>query len=385
MSGPVGDNVYRASGVIAASGGGGGAITWSDTIQTSNFSADSGSGYFVNTTSGEVTVTLPSSPSLGDTIAIVDYAATADTNKITLDADGNKIDSLAKLFSLTAERGAATIVYTDSTQGWLVHSAANIGSETLISNYDVQYLVVAGGGGSSKGHSSGGGAGGYRTVATKSFSVQIGTSYPITVAAGGGPTTSGPTAAPSGTDSVFSTITSAGGGGGIYHNNSITGAPGGSGGGGGTTKGDGNVPPTSPSQGNDGGAGPYGSPNHGASGGGGAGAVGSNGSPSTGGAGGNGSPSTISGTDISRGGGGGGATGNPGSYGGGGTGGGGAGNGTNGTANTGGGSGGRNATGGSGVVILRRETDSSTSTSGTVTTSGTDTIHTFNADGTFVG
>ena len=383
MSGKITDNLGRSSGLIkAASGGGGGAISWSDTVQTSGFTASSGNGYFCNTTSGAFTVTLPASPSAGDIVAIADYAGTADSNKITVGRNSSKIKALESDHFITEERSVVTLVYIDSTQGWLVTNDANIGSEAVTASYNVQYLVVAGGGGSSKGHSSGGGAGGYRTVATKSVSLTIGTTYPITVGAGGGPTT-GTSAAPSGTDSVFSTITSAGGGGGLY-NNIITGAPGGSGGGGGTTKGDGNVPPTSPPQGNDGGAGPYGAPNHGGSGGGGAGAVGANGSPSTGGAGGHGSPSTISGSDVTRAGGGGSATNNPGSYGGGGTGGGGAGNGTNGTANTGGGAGGRNATGGAGLDILRRETSASTSTSGTATTSGTDTIHTFNSTGTYV-
>jgi hypothetical protein len=59
-----------------------------------------------------------------------------------------------------------------------------------------------------------------------------------------------------------------------------------------------------------------------------------------------------------------------------------------GTANTGGGGGGGSTVGGvggSGVVILRRLTTASNSVSGdSVTISGTDTIHTFTADGIFV-
>ena len=34
----------------------------------------SGKGYFLNTTSGEITINLPSSPSFGDIISIKDYA-----------------------------------------------------------------------------------------------------------------------------------------------------------------------------------------------------------------------------------------------------------------------------------------------------------------------
>jgi hypothetical protein len=40
--------------------------------------------------------------------------------------------------------------------------------------------------------------------------------------------------------------------------------------------------------------------------------------------------------------------------------------------------------GGSGRVIIRRETIASCSSSGCVTTSGDDTIHTFNSSGTYV-
>jgi hypothetical protein len=40
--------------------------------------------------------------------------------------------------------------------------------------------------------------------------------------------------------------------------------------------------------------------------------------------------------------------------------------------------------GGSGRVVIRRLTASSCTTSGSVTTSGADTIHTFNSSGTYV-
>ena len=47
---------------------GGLGTDWQSTIQTSNFTAEAGKGYFANTTSSGITVTLPSSPSLGDEI-----------------------------------------------------------------------------------------------------------------------------------------------------------------------------------------------------------------------------------------------------------------------------------------------------------------------------
>ena len=58
-----------------------GAISWDTTAKTAGFTAVAGNGYFVNTTSGQITVTLPSSPTAGDAVAIADYANTADTNE----------------------------------------------------------------------------------------------------------------------------------------------------------------------------------------------------------------------------------------------------------------------------------------------------------------
>ena len=65
-------------------------------------------------------------------------------------------------------------------------------------------------------NNSGGGAGGYRTLAGKTFSITSGTSFPITVGAGGtgAPNPASPEVGVSGSNSIFSTITSAGGGGG---------------------------------------------------------------------------------------------------------------------------------------------------------------------------
>ena len=55
---------------------GGLGIDWQATIKTGNFQSVASQGYFVNTTSNEVTVTMPPSPVVGDMISIVDYAGT---------------------------------------------------------------------------------------------------------------------------------------------------------------------------------------------------------------------------------------------------------------------------------------------------------------------
>ena len=55
----------------------GGLIDWQTTAEAANFDAESGKGYLVDTTSAAITVTLPTVPSAGDEIIIVDYASNA--------------------------------------------------------------------------------------------------------------------------------------------------------------------------------------------------------------------------------------------------------------------------------------------------------------------
>ena len=401
-----------------------GLIAW-QSVQTSGFTAVAGRGYPCNTTSAAFTVTLPASATAGDTIILLDYAGTFDTNKITLGRNGNKIEGATSDKQLSTERKAVQLVYIDATQGWLVSAAANETATAIEPlTYSVDFLVIAGGGGGGRnnggsGYSggAGGGAGGYRNSfstetsggggsSEASLTFNPGTVYTVTVGAGGAGSTStsngsnGVDSSISGTD--ITTITSSGGGGGgsVDLGTTKNGNAGGSGGGGGgnqnSTGGAGTA--------NQGYAGGNQTGNQGGgSGGGGAGAVGSNVvSSGNGSNGGNGLASSITGSSVTRGGGGGGGGYSSGTtVGTGGTGGGGDGNkvggtGVAGTANTGGGGGGgggdgtpgNGGSGGSGVVILRMPTASysgTTTGSPTVTTSGADTILVYNSSGTYTG
>jgi hypothetical protein len=219
-----------------------GSASWSTTVKTGDFTAVAGEGYFVDTTSGAITVSLPAGVA-GAVVAIKDYAGTFDTNAVTVSPNGSdKIggDSTSD-GTLSTEGIAVTFVFVDSTQGWLVtdsglqnelptaqfvtasggtpttspcgnfkiHTFTGPGTFTVscagnsAGSNTIEYLVVAGGGsGSAKGPGDaggGGGAGGFRfaspTLAPATYPAKplagpaalpvAAQGYPVTVGAGG--------------------------------------------------------------------------------------------------------------------------------------------------------------------------------------------------------
>jgi len=364
--------------------------------KTASFTAVAGEGYFINTTGGAVTVTLPASPSVGDEVDIVDSRGQFNTNSVTVNRNSSNIEGSAANATLNNVNTKKKYVYSGATQGWIavnnevpepefisatggtettsgsfkIHTFASSGNFVVSSlgnqGAEVSYLVVAGGGGAGTNHGAGGGAGGFREGRSSNDSYTISplnapagitatvSTYPITVGGGG----SGGADSNDGSNSVFSTITSAGGGQGGSNNDPPhhPGGPGGSGGGSknGATVGSGNTPPVSPPQGSNGGQGHPG--DNGAGGGGGATAVGTPGASQPGGGpGGAGATTHISGSPVAYAGGGGGNA-QSGPEGTGGSGGGGnasQSSGSAGTTNTGGGGGASVGNGGSGIVVLR--------------------------------
>ena len=252
-----------------------------------------GQGYFVDNSSAAGIVKLPASASRGDTVIIKDYAGNFGTNNTTVQRNGHNIQGNATDSLLKTNRKSVTMVYVDSTKGWLFtdeHDVSDLQKATFTSatggtvttsgndkihtftgdgNFvvssvgntagggdKVSYLVIAGGGSGAGAGGAGGGAGGFRegkdapkstyTVsplnapAGLTVSASPGT-YPVTIGGGGAGGSAHPAPATDqmghvGSNSVFSTITSAGGGlggkGGDQRPNPIaSGGAGGSGGG----------------------------------------------------------------------------------------------------------------------------------------------------------
>ncbi len=108
----------NGSGVLAWSTISGGT-SW-QAVKTSTFTAVAGEGYFINTTGGAFEMDLPAG-SIGDEVSFIDYAGTFDTNALTIDQNGSeKIAGSTDPLTVSTERAANTLVYVDSTQGWLL-------------------------------------------------------------------------------------------------------------------------------------------------------------------------------------------------------------------------------------------------------------------------
>ena len=242
-------------------------------------------------TSQELTVTLPSSPTIGTEMIIIDSTGNASTNNIVIGRGGSKIKGACVDPKLKTDRVGVRLIYSDASQGWVTVTSANETAPTLNTtpdyivatggtittsgdyrihtftgdgsfavttaptpgNNNVSYIVVAGGGAGGKGggrSAGGGGAGGFREgtlssdpyspnkspLASTPLSVSACTSYPITVGGGGAGTANYAANGSQGSNSIFSTITSTGGGYGGNQNlvpstGIKNGGPGGSGGG----------------------------------------------------------------------------------------------------------------------------------------------------------
>ena len=275
-----------------------GTVDWqTGSIKTSTFTAASGEGYFANTNGSAFTMNLPAG-SAGAIVAVADYTRTFGNNALTISPNGSeKIGGIASDLSLSTSGQVLTLVYVDSTEGWInvqnaedtetgvtpAFIAATGGTVTTVcTNFKVHtftgpgtfcvscagnasgsntvsYVVAAGGGGGGIGYNggycgAGGGAGGYReskspfcsftaSPLASTCGLTVTGAIPITVGAGGAGRTgcsgcgNGPNVAKgdNGSNSIFSSITSAGGGGGGGGGRSApsNAGDGGSGGGGG--------------------------------------------------------------------------------------------------------------------------------------------------------
>lgn len=99
-------------------GSGSGGFVWE--YVSGNTTAADGKGYMADSSGGAFTITLPSNPSLGHTVSVVDASSSFSTNNVTMGRNGNKIMGLDQDLVLDSDNDAIELIYSNSTNGWRI-------------------------------------------------------------------------------------------------------------------------------------------------------------------------------------------------------------------------------------------------------------------------
>ncbi len=135
---------WRGDGSWATpAGGGGGGIDYT-AVKTANYTAANNDGVLTDTTGGAFTVTLPTTPSVGDIVIVIDSLSQWGTNNLTVDPT-----ALIKIAGNTAgdtlvcdiTGATVTLVYTGATYGWNVAAQVGGNGGTAVTLTGVQTLT----------------------------------------------------------------------------------------------------------------------------------------------------------------------------------------------------------------------------------------------------
>lgn len=90
--------------------------TWVEV--SSNYAASAGDNLMLNSTVSGIVVTLPSSPSLGNTVKFIDGAGNCATYNVTVSGSGEKIAGSTDPLIVDTNDANFYLVYYNSTYGW---------------------------------------------------------------------------------------------------------------------------------------------------------------------------------------------------------------------------------------------------------------------------
>ena len=113
-----GNSLYVGDGSTAGGtqiGGSSSSAEQSFKIKTTDFDAESGERYGINTSSNTVTATLPATPTIGDAIHFADAVGNYATNKLTLGRNGNTIMGLTEDMDVTTNNQSFGVFYNGNT------------------------------------------------------------------------------------------------------------------------------------------------------------------------------------------------------------------------------------------------------------------------------
>lgn len=110
------DKLLRQSDLLRPTGG---------TAKTADFQSYVGERYAVDTnTGGEIDMTLPLSPEIGDRVGFYDYAGNFDTDNLIVvrnPTSAEKIFGLTENMTVDVRHASITLEYQGTTQGWVIY------------------------------------------------------------------------------------------------------------------------------------------------------------------------------------------------------------------------------------------------------------------------
>jgi hypothetical protein len=113
-------------------------------VKTANYTAVNNDGVLTNTTGGAFTVTLPSSPAVGNIVIVVDSFSQWGTNNLTIDPTASiKIANNTAGDTLVCDITGVTVtlVYTGAAYGWNVSAQIGGNSGTVVTLTGTQTLT----------------------------------------------------------------------------------------------------------------------------------------------------------------------------------------------------------------------------------------------------
>lgn len=107
--------IYNGTGWIPVGG-------YNRVVVSSSTAVESGNSYWVDTSAGPVTLTLPASPTTGDRVQFFDLKGTFGSNTLTVANNGNPIMRVSDTMTVTTPGAGLTLVFSTGTEGWLVEN-----------------------------------------------------------------------------------------------------------------------------------------------------------------------------------------------------------------------------------------------------------------------
>jgi len=93
-------------------------LAWTDMATATT--AVNGGAYFCDTSSAAFTLTLPITPTAGDTVWIVDAKGTFATNNLTIAGNGSNIHRQGTDVTMNINDVSKMLVYHNATNGWII-------------------------------------------------------------------------------------------------------------------------------------------------------------------------------------------------------------------------------------------------------------------------